>query len=63
MSDEKPERILRLKAVLDRTGLGRATLYRKVKAGTFPRQVRIAERCVGWRESQIDQWLTNPTPM
>lgn len=63
MRDDKPDRILRLKAVLDRTGLCRATLYRKVKAGTFPRQVRIAERCVGWRESQVDQWLTDPTPV
>ena len=31
-----PDRILRLTAVLDRTGLSRSTLYRKVDAGTFP---------------------------
>ena len=53
-------RILRLKTVLDRTGLSRSTLYRKIERGTFPMQVRISERCVGWREAEIEQWLRNP---
>ncbi|MGN6376436.1 MAG: helix-turn-helix transcriptional regulator [Sphingomonas sp.] len=57
---EASGRILRLAAVLDRTGLSRSTLYRKVDAGTFPKQVRIAERCVGWRESAVAAWLNNP---
>jgi len=54
------DRILRLDAVLDRTGLSRATLYRKIQGGTFPRQVRIAERCTGWRESAVNEWMQNP---
>lgn len=57
---DAPDRILRLAAVLDRTGLSRSTLYRKVDAGTFPKQVRIAERCTGWRESAVNEWLRNP---
>lgn len=60
MTMTTPDRILRLNTVLDRTGLSRATLYRKVRQGTFPRQVRIAERCVGWRESAITDWQRNP---
>ena len=59
MSDTS-DRILRLNAVLDRTGLSRSTLYRMVDSGTFPKQVRIAPRCVGWRESAIREWLGNP---
>ena len=54
------DRILRLNAVLDRTGLSRSTLYRKIEAGTFPAQVRIATRCTGWRESAVSEWLRNP---
>ncbi|SDA35611.1 AlpA family transcriptional regulator [Sphingomonas sp. NFR15] len=61
MMTESPDRILRLNTVLDRTGLSRATLYRKVQAGTFPRQIRIAVRCAGWRESAINDWMRNPT--
>jgi len=55
--DTAPDRILRLRAVLRIAGFSRATLYRRMQAGTFPRQIRIAERCVGWRQSAIDAWL------
>jgi prophage regulatory protein len=60
MTTDTPDRILRLNKVLDRTGLSRSTLYRKVQAGTFPRQVRIAARCTGWRESAVNAWIRNP---
>lgn len=60
MSTQTPDRILRLNTVLDRTGLSRATLYRKIQQGTFPRQVRIATRCAGWRELAVNQWISNP---
>lgn len=59
-SQTTPDRFLRLPAVLWRTGLSRATLYRKIAAGTFPRQVKIGERCCGWRESEVTAWCHNP---
>ena len=54
------DRILRIKVVLDRTGLTRSTLYRKIQKGTFPQQVRISTRCAGWRESAVNAWMRNP---
>lgn len=60
MTPDRPERILRIKVVLKRTGLTRSTLYRKIHEGTFPRQVRISTRCAGWHESAVDAWLKNP---
>ena len=54
------DRILRLKAVLDRTGLCRSTLYRKMEDGSFPHNVQISTRGVGWRESAVEDWLRNP---
>jgi prophage regulatory protein len=60
MATETPDRILRINTVLERTGLSRSTLYRKVDAGTFPAQVKIAARCVGWRESSVSDWMRNP---
>jgi prophage regulatory protein len=60
MSMTSANRILRLGSVLERTGLSRSTLYRKIEQGSFPRQVRISERCIGWRESDIERWLRNP---
>jgi prophage regulatory protein len=60
MPADTGSRILRLKTVLNRTGLSRSTLYRKIERGTFPKQVRISERCVGWRESDLERWLRDP---
>lgn len=55
-----PERIIRLKTVMARTGLSRTTLYRKIGEGTFPRQVRISIHGAGWYESAVNQWIADP---
>jgi prophage regulatory protein len=44
-----------------RTGLSRATLYRQNSAGTFPPQYKLAERCCGWRDSEVNIWPRSPT--
>lgn len=51
---------VRLNTVLQRSGLSRATLYRKISEGTFPRQIRLASRAVGWRNDEIDTWCRDP---
>lgn len=58
MADQ--DRIVRLKTVLSRTGLSRSTLYRKIREGTFPSQVRISVHGAGWRESAINRWIDDP---
>jgi prophage regulatory protein len=55
-----PERIIRLKTVLARTGLSRSTVYRKIADGTFPAQVRISVHGAGWHESAINEWIADP---
>ena len=60
MTTDSNDRILRIKMVLDRTGLSPSTLYRKVQNGTFPKQVQISARCAGWRESAVNAWMRNP---
>jgi prophage regulatory protein len=57
---DAPDRILRLTSVLDRTGLKRSTLYRKMESGSFPRQLKLSARCAGWRESAVTEWMRNP---
>jgi prophage regulatory protein len=56
----EPDKILRMRTVLERTGLSRSTLYRKMRDGTFPNQIRISEHCRGWRESAINRWMADP---
>ncbi len=55
-----PDRILRIKTVMLRTGLSRSTLYRKIRDGSFPRQLRISINGAGWRESSIARWMADP---
>jgi prophage regulatory protein len=56
----EPDRIIRLKTVLDRSGLSRSTVYRKINEGTFPPQVKVSLNGVGWRESELNRWIANP---
>ena len=56
----EPDRIVRLKTVVARTGLSRSTIYRKIGEGSFPAQLRISVNGAGWRESDIDRWVANP---
>lgn len=56
----EPDRIIRLKTVLNRTGLSRSTVYRKIAEGTFPPQLRISINGAGWSEAEINRWVSNP---
>lgn len=54
----KPGKLLRLPAVMERCALGRSSIYAGVKAGTFPAPVRLSARAVGFREDEIDRWVS-----
>lgn len=41
------------------TGLSRSTIYAKMQNGTFPRNIKLSERSVGWIESEIQAFLRN----
>ncbi len=56
----EPDRIIRLKSVLSRTGLTRSTLYRKIAEGSFPAQIKISVNGAGWHEREIARWIEDP---
>jgi prophage regulatory protein len=60
MTLDTSDRILRIKTVLQLTGLSRSTLYRKIQRGEFPKQIKLSERCAGWRQSAVNAWMRNP---
>ncbi|WP_276575432.1 helix-turn-helix transcriptional regulator [Bradyrhizobium monzae] len=55
--NERPIIFLRRPEVLRRTGLGKTTIRQMMLARTFPRSVQLSEKCVGWREDLVDDWL------
>jgi prophage regulatory protein len=50
-------RIIRLKEVIDSTGLARSTIYKYIGEGTFPKPVSLGDRCVGWVEIEVHEWI------
>lgn len=49
--------LLRLPEVQRRVGLGRSSIYRDVKAGTFPAPIRVTPGAVAWVSDEIDRWV------
>ena len=51
------DRLLRRPEVEALTGLARATIYRDMASGSFPRPIKLGRRAVAWPESVIDKWI------
>ena len=50
--------VLRLDQVRQATGLSKASLYRKMHAGSFPKPIKIGDRAVGWLAAEVTEWIT-----
>lgn len=48
--------LLRITQVMQATSLSRGSIYRRVRAGTFPAPVAISARRVAWRAAEIEAW-------
>jgi prophage regulatory protein len=54
-----PNRIIRIKDVMAKTGLSRSHIYALCASGVLPRKISIVPggSAVGWIESEIDEFL------
>ena len=50
-------KLVRLGTVLEMTTLSTATIYRLMKKGLFPRQIKISERSTRWVLDEIFEWM------
>mgnify|MGYP000136659538 FL=1 len=48
---------IKLPRVREITSLSNATIYRLIKQGTFPKQIKLSKRTVVWNMDEIDNWL------
>ena len=53
------DKILRIGAVCAAVGCSRPTLYRWMAAGIFPRPIKLGPKNIGWRSTEIEQWLNS----
>lgn len=51
------DRLLTKRDVRDRTGLGYTTIWRRERAGKFPRRRLLTPGRVAWLESEIEEWM------
>ncbi len=51
------ERFLTVRQVSERTSLSVPELYRRIRLGTFPKQVSLGPSRVAWLESTVDRWI------
>ncbi len=64
MNNPSTVRILRLPAVIQKTGMARATIYDWLNPksprydATFPKKRMLGVKSVGWIEAEIDEWLS-----
>jgi len=54
---ERSTRLIRIKEVQYRTGLGRSTIYRWMAQGRFPKTVHLGGHAVAWAEADIEFWI------
>jgi len=50
-------KIIRLKQVMETTGLARSTIYKYIAAGTFPKPVPLGGKSVGWVDEEVQAWV------
>jgi prophage regulatory protein len=59
MTGSSVDRIVREREVRELTGTGRTTRWRWERDGCFPARVYLGPHAVGWRLSEIEDWLAN----
>lgn len=50
--------VVRMNQVIGLTGLSRATIYRHMAAGHFPRNFKIGTVASGWLEAEVRSWIS-----
>lgn len=50
-------KILRLKDVINATGLSRSSIYLLMRDDKFPKNILLGARSVGWQQSSINEWI------
>ncbi len=57
--------MVRMRKVIEITGLSRTTIRRRERDGSFPPPIRLGgehTRAVGWREQDIYDWIDRLSP-
>ena len=51
------DKFLRLPQVKAKVGIGRTSIYQKIKQGQFPKPIALGPQSVAWIESEVEEWM------
>ena len=54
---ESFDRLVRLRELVKILSISRANVYRLMKTGKFPQSIKLTERTVVWRLSELEAWV------
>jgi len=54
---ESKQGFIRQKKLLGLVSFSAPTLWRKVKAGTFPKPVKLGQNMTAWRVEDVQEWM------
>lgn len=54
VTPSQPDKLIRIKTVCELSGLGKTSVY---SLPDFPKRVVLSRRAVGWRLSEVMQWI------
>lgn len=49
--------LIKLPEVKRRTTLSTSEIYRRLEAGTFPKQIKLGAKAVAWLEHEVNAWI------
>jgi len=49
--------LLRPRELAERLSISIPTLYRRLKEPDFPKKVRISSQAIGFKESEVQEWI------
>jgi len=58
-----PVKMLKLKEVVELTGLSRATIYRYEGRGKFPARRQMGPNSVRWNSEEVVEWMKSRPPI
>ncbi len=50
-------RLIRIREVMNKTGLSKSSVYDLMAQGLFPQTVRLGGRSVAFIEAEVDSWI------
>jgi prophage regulatory protein len=51
-----PTQFLRLNHLKERLGVSGSSIWSWVKAGTFPKPIKLSENCTAWNVADVEAW-------